>query len=156
MARSRWRAWSGGGCGFRELRATAVTRERAQAPSASASGYTAGMPNATPPSSTAPVSPLTWRVDSQPLYSVCSFDLGGELLTPRDLGHITLPPEISAHRHLGLVLSGRGPVWLYAHLSHLTHDFAWLGIHDPRLQGAVVVARHRADAPRLGQIVPLA
>src|SRR5205807_430606 len=55
----------------------------------------------------------------------------------------------------GLVLSGKGPLWLYGRLVHLAHAFAWVAVYDPQLSGGVVVMRHRSGAPLLGEVVPL-
>lgn len=101
--------------------------------------------------------PLTWTVRCEGQYTLAHFavaDAGG-LLSESDLPLIELPPAVGGREARGLVLSGRGPVWLYAYLTHLAHAFAWLGIFDPRLSGAVVVARHRPDAPSIGEVVPV-
>ena len=55
----------------------------------------------------------------------------------------------------GVVLSGRGPVWLYAALAHNYHATAWVGTFEPRLAGAVVVERHVETAPAVGAVVPV-
>ncbi len=66
---------------------------------------------------------------------------------------VTLPQELKMNE--GILISGRGPVWLYGFLTHLAHPFKWVAIHDPRLGGAVVVERHSADAPAVGSLIPL-
>lgn len=71
-------------------------------------------------------------------YQILSFT-GPDVLTPDDLIGLTLPANIN-HK-IGIVISGRGPVWLYAYLVHLCHPFAWVATHDPRL-GYVVVQSH--------------
>jgi CRISPR-associated protein Csx3 len=42
---------------------------------------------------------------------------------------------------MGVILSGRGPLWLYARLIHHYHPARWIAIHDPRL-GYIVVQSH--------------
>lgn len=54
----------------------------------------------------------------------------------------------------GVVLSGKGPVWLFAYLAHLCHPAAWVAIFDPRL-GGVVVQNHIAHGPDPGTVIPL-
>jgi len=54
----------------------------------------------------------------------------------------------------GVVLSGKGPVWLFAYLAHLCHPAAWVAIFDPRL-GGVVVQNHIAQGPDPGTRIPL-
>ena len=54
----------------------------------------------------------------------------------------------------GLVISGRGPIWLYAFLSHYYgHRVLWLGVFDPKQEGAVVVQSHEPGRKE-GDIVP--
>lgn len=98
---------------------------------------------------------LTWKVTKKDSYTACFFEITSKdgLLARGDLPSIGLPPGISHDR--GIIFSGRGPVWLYAYLCHLSHPFAWTAVHDPRMGGAVVVQRHVADAPQVGALVKL-
>lgn len=73
------------------------------------------------------------------------------LIEPDDLRHISLPEGIDTTH--GVVISGRAPIWLYAHLVHELHPIAWVACYDPRL-GAVVVATHSRQV-RVGQVIPL-
>ena len=73
------------------------------------------------------------------------------LMTPADLRSLRLPPGIDPTG--GIVISGRAPIWLYAHLVHELHPTAWVACYDPRL-GAVVVTTH-CHQVRIGQIIPL-
>jgi CRISPR-associated protein Csx3 len=102
-----------------------------------------------------PDSPLIWSVTVAENHSVAEFRIASEdgLLSPASLGRASLPPEADARRDRGLILSGRGPIWLYGHLLHEAHPFAWAAVHDPRLGGAVVVARHVPAAPALGAVI---
>lgn len=54
--------------------------------------------------------------------------------------------------HKGVVLSGEGPIWLYAFLTHFYHPVKFVSVHDPRLGGAVVVESHNAKY-RTGMII---
>jgi len=101
--------------------------------------------------------PITWCTTTTDTFVVAAFTIADStgLIDPGSLSAIGLPAEAVGHEARGLILSGRGPIWLYLHLSHLAHPFAWVAVHDPRLGGAVVVQRHRQDAPTLGSIVPL-
>lgn len=98
---------------------------------------------------------LHWLVVAEPDYTLAHFQISnpGGVLSERTLGSIDLPPETQGKQARGLILSGKGPVWLYAHLTHLGHAFAWLAVYDPRVGGAVVVSRHRPDAPQVGDVV---
>ena len=73
------------------------------------------------------------------------------LLYPADLTQLQLPENIDPTK--GIVLSGRGPLWLYGHLIHELHPTAWVACYDPRL-GAVVVASH-SPLVRVGQVIAL-
>lgn len=88
-------------------------------------------------------------------YTVLHFDIGHSVLAPDQLREIELPDELMGRRDRGLVISGRGPVWLYGHLLHCAHAFAWVATYDPRLNGAVVVANHVAGGPETGSLVPV-
>jgi CRISPR-associated protein Csx3 len=52
----------------------------------------------------------------------------------------------------GVIVGGRGPVWLYGALLHHLHVTRWSATFDPRL-GAVVVASHHPDAPTPGTVL---
>lgn len=103
------------------------------------------------------VAPLTWSVKIEPTFSCARFtipDASVRPLRPGDLPGIALPAELLAKRHQGIVLSGAGPVWLYAHLTHLAHAFAWVAIFVPQLDRAVVVMRHAdCGGPPVGGLV---
>jgi CRISPR-associated protein Csx3 len=73
------------------------------------------------------------------------------LMTPADLRSLTLPSGIDTTG--GVIISGRAPIWLYAHLVHELHPTAWVACYDPRL-GAVVVTTH-CHQVRVGQVIPL-
>lgn len=51
-------------------------------------------------------------------------------------------------------ISGRGPVWLYAYLTHLLHPYAGVAVYDPRVGGYIVVSRHATDVPAEGSVIP--
>lgn len=73
------------------------------------------------------------------------------LMTPADLRSVQLPSGIDPTG--GIVISGRAPIWLYAHLVHELHPTAWVACYDPRL-GAVVVTTH-CHHVRVGQVISL-
>lgn len=54
----------------------------------------------------------------------------------------------------GVILSGRGPVWLYGFLVHFYHPTKFVAIYDPRLEGAVVVENHGSKW-KPGDIIPV-
>ncbi|MGY2801167.1 CRISPR-associated ring nuclease Crn3/Csx3 [Thermostichus sp. MS-CIW-25] len=72
------------------------------------------------------------------------------LVFPEDLAQLRLPAGIDAR--LGVVLTGRAPIWLYGWLVHECHFTRWVACYDPRL-GAVVVSSHTPEV-RVGQVIP--
>jgi CRISPR-associated protein Csx3 len=80
-----------------------------------------------------------FRVTDCNTYTLISFDISGGVISPADLANLN-PPAVDGRK--GVVLSGRGPVWLFAALCHHYHPTAWVGCFDPRLGGAVVVQTH--------------
>lgn len=73
------------------------------------------------------------------------------LTTPEMLPTLALPPGLDPRK--GVLISGRAPVWLYAHLVHECHPTLWVACFDPRL-GAVVTSTHSAVV-RVGQVIPM-
>lgn len=67
------------------------------------------------------------------------------ILGPEDLKNLKLPDSVQYTQ--GIVIEGRGPIWLYGYLVHECHPAAWVGCYDPRLGGAVIVATHTKGFP---------
>ncbi len=83
---------------------------------------------------------------------ILKFEIEGDgLIEPADLAQIEVPP---LEEGIGVVISGRGPIWLYSYLVHELHPFPWVACHDPRL-GAVVTQRHHKSAPPIGEVLKL-
>jgi CRISPR-associated protein Csx3 len=62
-----------------------------------------------------------------------------DTLEPKDLKDISIP---TIDYSQGVVVEGRGPMWLYCFLVHELHPASWIGTYDPRL-GVVVTASHK-------------
>ena len=86
-------------------------------------------------------------------YQLLSINItsSDRLISPEDLQTLQLPPGINTT--IGVVISGRAPMWLYGFLIHELHPTAWVAVFDPRL-GAVVVATHSRVA-KIGQVILL-
>lgn len=64
-------------------------------------------------------------------------------LEPSDLINMNLPnPVKEGFSSKLLILSGRGPIWLYGFMIHNFHPCKAIAIFDPRLEGAVIVESH--------------
>ena len=73
------------------------------------------------------------------------------IIQASDLKDLTLPDGINWRQ--GIVLEGKGPIWLYGYLIHVCHTAAWVACYDPRL-GAVVVATH-SQAIAVGTVLDI-
>jgi CRISPR-associated protein Csx3 len=81
---------------------------------------------------------IIFDVKEEEEYSILSFELGG-VISPEDL-RVLGPPKVNGSK--GVILNGRGPIWLYCFLTHFYHPAKFIGTHDPRLRGAVIVETH--------------
>lgn len=73
------------------------------------------------------------------------------LIEPGDLNGLSLPSEVDFTQ--GVVIEGKGPIWLYGYLVHECHPAAWVSCFDPRLGGVVVSTHSRQVA--VGQVLPI-
>lgn len=98
---------------------------------------------------------IIFHTISKPTYQVIHFE-SSDLFSPEDLKSLRPPNPIAEDfAHKGVILSGRGPIWLFGFLVHFYHPTAWLATYDPRLQGAVVVESH-SPAVEVGEVIPVA
>jgi len=82
------------------------------------------------------------------------FELKREL-NPEDLKSIKPPDPVKNKLSKNLlILSGRGPIWLYGFLIHFYHPVKAVAVFDPRLDGAVVVESHSKEF-EIGSIIKL-
>ena len=72
-------------------------------------------------------------------------------IQPDVLGPLALPEEIDFTK--GVVINGRAPIWLYAHLVLLCQEALYVATFDPRM-GAVVVASKAEVGRRVGDVIP--
>lgn len=74
-------------------------------------------------------------------WNLLHFELDNPL-SPRELQLIT-PPVLNGTK--GIILSGRGPIWLYCFLVHYYHPTKFIATYDPREGGAVIVESHTTE-----------
>ena len=87
-------------------------------------------------------------------WTVISFN-SDETLQPEDLKNLHPPdPVMQNFANKGIILSGRGPVWLYGFLIHFYHPTKFVATYDPRLAGAVVVESPGIDY-KVGDVIPI-
>ena len=93
---------------------------------------------------------ISFRVSEKKEYTLIHFELN-ETIEPDILKNLK-PPEIDPTK--GVILSGRGPIWLYCFLVHFYHPTKFIATYDPRLGGAVVVESHSVKY-KVGEIVKI-
>jgi len=93
---------------------------------------------------------VNFNVSERADFTLVEFTLDGPI-SP-DILHTLTPPQVDATK--GVVISGRGPIWLYAYLTHYYHYTLWVATYDPRLGGAVVVQSH-TPSKREGDVIPV-
>jgi len=82
------------------------------------------------------------------------FELKREL-EPEDLKNINPPDPVKNKFSKDIVvLSGRGPIWLYGFLIHFFHPVKALAIFDPRIDSAVVIESHSKEL-KIGDLIKL-
>ena len=84
---------------------------------------------------------LTFQQD----FAVLTFDIPGGICVPADLADLDAAIDsLVSHSDMssGFIISGRGPIWVFAAIAHALHPAKWVATHDPRLGGAVVVSTH--------------
>lgn len=82
-------------------------------------------------------------------WNLLEFELENPL-TPKDLKSIK-PPNILGK---GIILSGRGPIWLYCFLTHYYHPTKFIATYDPREGGAIIVESHTEEY-KIGDLVKI-
>jgi len=90
---------------------------------------------------------IDFKVKEREGYTLVHFELEGNI-TPEILREIK-PPKVVGTK--GVVLSGRGPIWLYCYLVHHYHPTRFIATYDPRIGGAVVVESHTEE--KVGEII---
>lgn len=74
-------------------------------------------------------------------------------LEPGDLANISPPDPVKyGFSSKIIIISGRGPIWLYGYLVHYYHPVKAIALFDPRLDGAVVVESHTKEF-KVGKLI---
>jgi CRISPR-associated protein Csx3 len=91
---------------------------------------------------------IEFKVDEKAELTIVHFDLRGAI-TPEELKKLK-PPKVKGTK--GVVLSGRGPIWLYCYLMYCYHPTRFIATYDPRVGGAVIVESHSQNH-KVGEIL---
>ena len=101
---------------------------------------------------------VNYTLERQDGLVVVKFVIEGGVIVPEELDDAVnelaklLAPEKYGDKLV--IVSGRGPIWLYGALLHYLHPFKAVAFYDPRLNGGVVVQSH-VEEYRVGQVIPL-
>ncbi|MDW8056636.1 MAG: CRISPR-associated ring nuclease Crn3/Csx3 [Elusimicrobiota bacterium] len=97
---------------------------------------------------------INFKIHHKDSFVVVEFKLTREI-EPSDLLKINPPDAVKeGFASKGVVISGRGPVWLYGFLIHFYHPTKFVAIYDPRVNGAVVVETHIPDV-KVGDLIKI-
>jgi CRISPR-associated protein Csx3 len=78
-----------------------------------------------------------------------------EIIQPGILKAVNPPDAVKLNfASKGVILSGRGPIWLFGFLIHYYHPTKFVATYDPRLNGAVIVESHSIDY-EAGDVIPV-
>ena len=93
---------------------------------------------------------IEFKVTEKDNYIIVHFELK-DSITPEFL-KVLKPPEVKGVK--GVVLSGRGPIWLYCYLVHYYHPTKFIATYDPRLGGAVITESHD-QRYKIGEVIKI-
>jgi len=86
-------------------------------------------------------------------YTIIEFSIND--IKPADLKSTNPPDAVKlGFADKGIILSGRGPIWLYGFLIHFYHPTKFVATHDPRLKGAVVIETH-SGIYKVGDVISM-
>lgn len=85
---------------------------------------------------------LKYSITKKDKIALFEFELENNI-EPKDLSLIKLP-DVSKEglAPMCVVISGRGPIWLYGYMIHHFHPCKAVAVFDPRLEIAIVVESH--------------
>lgn len=96
------------------------------------------------------MSKIKFNIKEFEKWNLLQFELENFLI-PTDLQSIN-PPKLQGIK--GVILSGRGPIWLYCFLVHYYHPTKFIATYDPREGGAIIVESHTEEY-KIGDLVKI-
>jgi CRISPR-associated protein Csx3 len=100
------------------------------------------------------MSNVEFKITKKENLTVLEFELPSGTIVPEDLKEIDIDPVKEHIAGSLVIISGRGPIWLYTTLSHLLHPCKGVAIFDPRIGGGIVTQSHSPEFT-VGDIIPL-
>lgn len=95
---------------------------------------------------------ITYQTTQSEKWNLIEFELEN-MLEPADLKRIDLP-DIKKFYNKGVIISGRGPIWLYGVLIHHFHPTKFVATFEPRINAGVVIESHSTDF-QIGDLIEL-
>lgn len=95
-------------------------------------------------------------IEGAPSVNVVAFSIEGGVLTPEELKQIDESLREMADKvdtTKPVIVTGRGPHWLYGVILHNLHFLPEVAVWDPRIGGGVIV--HSSKESRLGMVMGL-
>ena len=78
-----------------------------------------------------------------------------EILDPEILKTMNPPdPVDEKFAHLGVIISGKIPLWLCGFLVHFYHPTSWVAIYVPSIECALVIQSHNITV-QVGDRIPI-
>jgi CRISPR-associated protein Csx3 len=92
---------------------------------------------------------VNFTTDERDTVTLIEFTLDGAIV-PEALHQLQAP---DANTRKGVLISGRGPVWLFVFLVHSYHHHPFVASYDPRI-GGIVVMSHTPDV-KAGEVLDI-
>ena len=80
---------------------------------------------------------MKFKIKELDNFTIVHFELENAI-KPEILKNLKVP-DVNPRK--GVIISGKGPIWLHCFLAHKFHHTKFVAIYDPRL-GAIVVQSH--------------
>lgn len=96
-------------------------------------------------------SPLSGHLTRASGHTIVEFNLTDPYLDYSEAGSLAVP---RVSEHLGLILDGRLPLWIWTALARAYADVSWLAVYQPQFQARALVIHSNGPAPQIGTFVP--
>ncbi|MBU1299289.1 MAG: hypothetical protein KKE44_26335 [Proteobacteria bacterium] len=94
---------------------------------------------------------LNWKVEDRSDYTFMEFSIPDGVFDDTVLPEVIVP-EVCHDK--GVVVSGRGPIYLSVAIIMAYKNTAWVASFYPQNKEAIIVIRNSSDAPQLGEVIP--
>ncbi|MBA4848976.1 CRISPR-associated ring nuclease Crn3/Csx3 [Emticicia sp. BO119] len=95
---------------------------------------------------------IQYKITQTDKWNFVEFELAKNI-EPADLKKMIMP-DIKKFYNKGVIISGRGPIWLYGVLIHHFHPTRFIATFEPRLNAGVVIETHETEF-HIGDLIDL-